>query len=97
MKKQMTVYVYWEPSQYEEGGGHFQFFTREGMGRYGDYVPAGSVEVDIDLPEGFDPRALLVESLTNKKAAIIRLATKEAEVLEEKIQQLLALPQGDAA
>jgi hypothetical protein len=56
-----------------------------------EFKRLATYDLAIDLPD-FDERDALVESLRMAKVVVINEATLRAEQLEEKIQQLLALP-----
>jgi hypothetical protein len=93
----MKVYLYWVSDAYMPDGGSYHATLHDGMdGHDGRWRLLTSSEADFDVP-AFDPRAELIESMKKEKAEVIREATKKAERLDERIQQLLALDAPAAA
>lgn len=96
----MTAYLYWVATDYEAAGGHYALHTDANLDDYSAgghaYTLLGQREVDFDV-KPFDARELAVDALKKKKANVLAEATKEAKQIEDKIQQLLALPASVAA
>lgn len=96
----MTAYLYWVSTDYEREGGHYALHPDGSMdgfsGASGKWTLVGQQEVDFDV-KPFDARELLIDGLKRQKAELIRETTQKAEKIEEKIQQLLALPASVAA
>lgn len=92
MKILRKIFIGWDCARYENG--------ERGAYSIKDYHPTWdkdfklleTLDMEFDVPE-VDARGLMVESLKCKKDAVIQEATAKAEAIEEKIQQLLALPQ----
>lgn len=91
-----TAYLYWVADSFYAEGGRYEVSRHDMDGYGGKWKLVGQKEVDFDVAD-FDPRELLIDSLKAEKAKVISEAAKEAEKLEEKIQQLLALPASAAA
>lgn len=87
-----TIYVYWKPDKYSAEGGNYGCHNMAGFETAfpGEYILIGQQEVEFNI-DPFDARSLLIDSLKTEKDKIISEATKNAQHLEEKIQQLLAL------
>jgi hypothetical protein len=96
----MTVCLYWVATDWESDGGHYALHTSPDMDDYSGHGATwkllGQQEVDFDV-KPFDARELAVDALKKKKANVLAEATKEAKQIEDKIQQLLALPASVAA
>jgi hypothetical protein len=100
------LFIHWVATDYEwEKGGHIAYerqdFTlrklEDGSTRgIEGWTLLGTIDIECEIAD-IDSRQKLIESLQAKKAEIISVATREAEKLEDKIQQLLALPVGKSA
>jgi hypothetical protein len=97
MQHKATVYIHWVPDTYSgKAGGHFSYDAhnwepRDGYPGLDGYYLVGTTEINCEILE-IDARQRLVEKLKTDKANLITKATRDAERLEEQIQQLLALP-----
>lgn len=98
----MTVFLYWVTDDFKDEGGRYALAPEGGMNGYtcthsgSVWTLVGQREVDFEVA-AFDPRDLSLKALKTKKSQIIAEATQKAEQIEEKIQQLLALPASVAA
>ncbi len=91
----INVFLYWVSESYYPEGGYYNMVQHNGMDGYdGRWKLLDSKEVDFDIPS-FDPREMLIGALKAQRQEIIDTATASAAAIEEKIQQLLALPQPD--
>jgi len=91
----ITAYLYWNINKYSDGGGKFAVMESDNWESTfpSEYKLLGSAEVEFADVQDFNPRELLLDGLKAEKDSIIKEATRKAEQIEEKIQQLLALPQ----
>lgn len=93
----MKIYFYWRADKYADAGGRVVVSEFGGLAEtIPDYLLLGEKDVDFVMPE-IDARGHLAESLRAEKAEILREATQKAAKIEERIQQLLALPSSVAA
>jgi hypothetical protein len=90
-----TVYLYWIADGEHREGGYYAFHTDEHLAGYTScgrtYTLLDTKEVDFDV-KAFDARQMAVESLQKAKAELIAETTMKAKQIDDKIQQLLALP-----
>lgn len=93
----MKIYFYWRADTYSDAGGRVVVSEFDGLGKHcPEYLPIGEQDVDFAMPE-IDVRGHLAKTLRAEKDAILREASQKAAKLEEKIQQILALPSSAAA
>jgi hypothetical protein len=89
MKLNTTVHVY------------FQQYSWEGKGKFSVYpfkiddcehlTYVGQQEVEIDVPEDYDPRAQKVAALEKQKRKVMADFQKTVDTINEKISKLQAL------
>lgn len=92
MKITKKLYLHWQPDENSKDGGSLEVFGFDASYmEHAVYLLLKEVDIEFDFPP-FDPRELLVSKLRAERERIIADATKRAEQIEEKIQQLLALP-----
>lgn len=70
-------------------GGDYKFWDMD-MTSFPEYKLLMTQEITISVPK-VDGREVLVECLRDQKKAIIEKATSDAQRLDEKIEELLAL------
>lgn len=51
----------------------------------------GPVELDIEVPDGFDPRPVIIEKLREEITEVRANAEKKVRDLDQRIQELLAI------
>ena len=56
-----------------------------------EYALVRKVELEMDVPDDFDPRPLQVESLRKKKQEVLAEAQMMANNIDEQINRLLAI------
>ena len=76
-------------NSYRYADGSWSFFSCD-MSEYG-YILVMPYELTVDLPEDYDPVKAEVESLRKAQKAIRAELTRKGEMLEERIQSLLAI------
>jgi hypothetical protein len=57
----------------------------------GGYALVGPVTIDIEIPEGWDPRAQQIEALKNRKAELEREFSAAVALINEQISRLQAI------
>lgn len=55
------------------------------------YSPIREVEIEVDVPDDFDPRPGIVEGMREQKKRILSDAQIKANQIDEQIQQLLSI------
>lgn len=90
----ITASLYWISDKDHKYGGRYEVLSGSHMDGHSSYGSTWRLldtkEIEFD-PIAFDARGELIESMKKEKKELIREATKKAEQIEEKIQQLLAL------
>ena len=56
-----------------------------------EYIPAGTAELVITLPENFDPRVGAVDALTKRKAEIMAAFQARMNEIDKQISQFTAI------
>ncbi len=85
MKITKTIYLSASPASWEEDGYNFTIvdFERE------DCIAISSMEVTMEVPEGFDLNTGQVDLLKTEKQKILAEAGLKAANIEDQIQRLL--------
>lgn len=92
----IKLYVTCEPAKNWEKGNHvidgfaYGFWLHNPIGIEG-YIMAGSIEIDYEPPEGFDPRAGAVAALEAEKTRIQAEFQKRITDIEAQINKYTAL------
>ena len=55
------------------------------------YVPVREIEIEVEIPDDFDPRPQQIEALRKEKQRILAEAEVKATNIEEQIQRLLCI------
>ena len=89
MKIKKTVHVYYHKYTWEDKS-EFQLFSCEiEDSEYRTYV--GQQEIEIEVPENYDPRAQQVSALEKKKQKVMADFHKTVAEINEQISNLQAL------
>ena len=56
-----------------------------------EYVVAAKQEIEVEVPDDFDPRPKQIDSLRKKKDEVLAAAQMQVNNIEEQIQRLLCL------
>jgi len=85
MKITKTIYLSAKPASWEEDGYNFTIvdFERD------DCIAISSMEVTMEVPEGFDLTTGQIDMLKTEQKKILAEAGLKAANIEEKIQRLL--------
>ena len=87
MKIDKKIYLHWSASKQPEGR-----FSAWDMDMSGDsFSPPLAVQTVVFEVEDFDPRTTTIELLRAQKKTVIEIATANARVLDQRIEELLAL------
>lgn len=84
------IFIYWVAREYVEAGGEFSYHNTHWAENVNGYTLVGTVDIEVEVLD-IDARGKLVEKLAADKAEIIEIATKQAQRLSTKIEELLAL------
>jgi hypothetical protein len=92
----VPVHVYVVPANEWETGPHIidgyrtVFFTSDGVSG-GQYIKLCEATVNLEMPEGWDPRAQRIAALQARKAEITRAFQAEVEKINTQISKNLAI------
>jgi hypothetical protein len=89
MKLKATVHVYYEQYSWEEKGKFSVYPFKIDDDEQRSYV--GQQQVEIDVPENYDPRAQKVAALEKQKQKVMADYQKTVNTINEKISKLQAL------
>ena len=89
MKLNTTVHVYYEQYAWQEKGRFSVLSFKADDNENLTYV--GQQEVEIDVPEDYDPRAQKVAALEKQKQKVMADFQKTVDTINEKISKLQAL------
>lgn len=90
MKTTIKACVHWQQYSWEESGKYVVYacdMTSSGPER----VFISEQEIEVEVPDNFDPRPKQVEILRSAKSALLAKAHVQAENIEEQIQRLLCI------
>jgi hypothetical protein len=89
MKLNTTVHVYYKQYSWEEKGNFFIYPFKIDDDEDRTYV--GQQEIQIDVPDNYDPRGQKVAALEIKKLKVMADYQKTVDQINEKISKLQAL------
>jgi hypothetical protein len=89
MKLNTTVHIYLTQYSWEEKGS-YQAFTFK-LDNDTDRVYVCSQEIELDLPDDFDPRPSQIATLEDKKTMLMADFHKSVTEINDKISKLQAL------
>lgn len=92
------AYLYWVVREYAAEGGKYEVWDNSNMGKTfpGEYTLLAESEVEFAVPE-FNPRELAIRALDKEREKVIAESAQKIAKIDDKKQQLLALPQPVAA
>ena len=89
MKVKITVHIYYATYSWQEAGEYQVMYAKLSDDEYRTYV--GSQEIEIDVPDDYDPRAQKVAALEEKKKRAMADYQKTVTDINERISRLQAL------
>lgn len=90
MKVTAQAHLHWRTS-YTHPEGMFTFFENDMSICGPEYVCIRKVEMEVDVPDDFDPRPAQIDALRKEKTKILAEAQARANNIEEQVQRLLAI------
>lgn len=85
-----TFHIYWSENKYDPEASRFVIFTGKEMSQYG-YVYVKPVDIEVEAPTDFDPRAAKLASLKEEEQRVRAEFTKRITELQRQQSELLAL------
>lgn len=90
MKVKIKGIVHWHKYAWEDA--HcYQIYDSDMSCCGPEFVPIKEVEVEVEIPDDFDPRPVQVANLRKKRDDIRVKAQEEVNNIDEQIQRLLCL------
>lgn len=89
MKVKVTVHIFYSKYSWESKGEYLVFYAKIDGDEYRTYVC--SQEIEIEVPDDYDPRAQKIEALQKKKRKIMADYQKMVTEINERISNLQAL------
>lgn len=96
MKVTIKVFLHWHKYDWEEKPS-YQLWRCDISDQGPEYVCLGEREVEVEVPDEFDPRPHQIASLRAAKSKVLAEAQVKANNIEEQIQRLLCLEYKPAA
>lgn len=100
MKHKIQGFVIWEKKEYSPAPRIWFSETdvtkhnkkyEGGYSVYGNCVTVGPCEIEVEVPDDFDPRAPMIETLRAQKQNVIATMTAKVALIDHEIGKLLAL------
>jgi hypothetical protein len=95
MKVKVIAHIYFCKYSWEETGKYFVMYAKLDDNEYQTYV--GEQEIEIDVPDDYDPRAQKIAALERHKQKVMADYQKTVDQINERISKLQALEYTDAA
>lgn len=89
MKVKTTIYVYYNQFSWQEKGDYTVFSCKLDDNEHRTYV--GDQEIEIDVPDNYDPTAQQVAALQKEKDKAQEEFAKKVASINERISKLQAL------
>jgi hypothetical protein len=89
MKVSLKGYIVFGKFDWENGPPRFQFFDFNPSGK--DFVKVLDYTIEVDVPDDFDPRALMVRGLEREKESVTAAFQARITQINAQIQSLLAI------
>ena len=89
MKIKTTVHIFHSKYSWEDKGEYLVFYAKVEDDEYRTYV--GAQEIEIEVPDDYDPRAGKIAALERKKKKVMADYQKTVDEINEKISKLQAI------
>lgn len=89
MKVKVTVHIFYSQHAWEEKGEFLVFYAKVDDSDWRTYV--NTQEVEIEVPDNYDPRAQKVAALEKHKQQVMADFQKTIDQINEQISKLQAL------
>ena len=89
MKVKTTVHIFYSKYSWEDKGEYLGFYAKVDDDESRTYV--GQQEIEIEVPDNYDPRAQKIEALQAKKLKIMADYQKTVTEINERISKLQAI------
>jgi hypothetical protein len=89
MKVKTTIYIYFATYPWQEAGEYQVMYAKLGDDQYRTYV--GEQEIEIEVPDGYDPTAQQLTALQKEKDKAQEEFSKKVASINERISKLQAI------
>ena len=89
MKVKITVHIYYATYSWQEAGEYQVMYAKLSDDEYRTYV--GSQEIEIDVPDDYDPRAQKIAALEKHKQKVMADYQKTLMEINDRISKLQAI------
>lgn len=89
MKVKLTAHIHYQKYSWEEEGSFQLFSCKLDDAEHRTYV--GEQEVEVDVPDNYDPRAQQIEALEKYKRKVMADFQKEVDLINTRISKLQAI------
>ena len=89
MKIKVTAHIFFQKYSWEEKGEYQLFFVRVDDDDSRTYI--GEQEVEIEVPDNYDPRAQQIAALKKHKQKVIAEFQSSVDCINDRISKLQAL------
>jgi hypothetical protein len=89
MKIKTTVHIFHSKYSWEDKGEYFVLYAKIDDDEYRTYI--GEQEIEIEVPDNYDPRAQKIAALEKKKQKVMADYQKTVTEINERISKLQAL------
>jgi Tfp pilus assembly protein PilN len=86
----LTAYVHWVNKEWYDAP-RFEVWPSDMTLVGANYVLVGTVDLDFDIPAGFDPRPAQIDALKEQQKKIMADSQAKVTAIEEQIQKLQAI------
>jgi hypothetical protein len=89
MKLKTTIHIHYEKYEWDKEGKYIVFYIKLDDTNYRTYV--GEQEIEIEVPDNYDPRAQQVAALEAAKQKVMADYQKSVSEINDRISKLQAL------
>lgn len=89
MKVKLTAHIHYQKYSWEEEGNFQLFSCKLDDSEHRTYV--GEQEVEVDVPDNYDPRTQQIEALEKYKRKVMADFQKSIDEINERISKLQAI------
>jgi hypothetical protein len=89
MKVKVTVHIFYSQYHWEEKGEYLVFYAKIDDDDSRTYV--GEQEIEIEVPDNYDPRAQKVAALEKQKQKVMADYQRTVDQINERISKLQAI------
>ena len=89
MKVKTTVHIFYSKYSWEDKGEYLVFYAKVDDDEHRTYI--GEQEVEIEVPDNYDPTAQKIAALEKKKQKVMADYQKTVNEINERISKLQAI------